>query len=95
MIAVSIRYRFGMDDDRLYSITVRTLYLVALVLNATVIWEQTKDTDTGKKLRDAFKRFRDDVTDRIRTAQELRNDESWVVWEAMNILTEETTPDAD
>jgi hypothetical protein len=83
-----------MDDDRLYSLTVKTLYLVALLLNATVIWEQTKDTETGKQLRDGFGRFRDELTAKFRAAQELRAAESWVVWEAMTILEEET-PSAD
>jgi hypothetical protein len=83
-----------MDDDRLYSFTVRTLYLVALVLNSAVIWEQTKDTETGKKLRDGWERFRTDTMDRVRSAQDLKAAESWVVWEAMTIL-EEGTPNAD
>lgn len=84
-----------MDDDRLYSLTVKTLYLVALLLNATVIWEQTKDTESGKKLRDGWQKFRDDITSRVRAAQDLRVAESWVIWEAMNILTEEGTENAD
>ena len=83
-----------MDDDRLYSLTVKTLYLVALLLNATVIWEQTKDTETGKKLREGWQQVRKDVTERLRAAQDLRAAESWVVWEAMTILEEET-PSAD
>lgn len=83
-----------MDDDRLYSFTVRTLYLVALVLNSAVIWEQTKDTETGKKLRENWERFRTDTMDRVRSAQDLKAAESWVVWEAMTILEEET-PNAD
>ena len=80
-----------MDDDRLYSLTVKTLYLVALLLNATVIWEQTKDTETGKKMREGFTRFRTDLFAKMREAQELKAAESWVVWEAMTILEEGTT----
>jgi len=83
-----------MEDDRLYSLTVKTLYLVALLLNATVIWEQTQDTETGKKLREGFTKFREELTSKFRAAQELRAAESWVVWEAMTIL-EEGTPSAD
>lgn len=84
-----------MDDDRLYSLSVKTLYLVALLLNATVIWEQTRDTESGKKIREKWQTFRDDITSRVRSAQDLRAAESWVIWEAMNILTEEGTENAD
>jgi nicotinamide riboside transporter PnuC len=84
-----------MDDDRLYSFTVRTLYLVALLLNGAVLWDQTRDTDTGRKIRATLKAFRADVTGRVRAAQDLRAAESWVIWEAMNILNEGDTTDAD
>ena len=84
-----------MDDDRLYSLTVRTLYLVALLLNATVIWEQSKDTESAKKFRASWQKLREDITSRVRAAQDLRAAESWVIWEAMNILTEEGTENAD
>jgi hypothetical protein len=84
-----------MDDDRLYSFTVKTLYLVAVLLNATVIWEQTKDTESGKKIRASWQKLREDITSRIRAAHDLRAAESWVIWEAMNILTEEGTENAD
>jgi hypothetical protein len=84
-----------MDDDRLYSLTVKTLYLVALLLNATVIWDQTRDTEAGQKMRATFSRFGSDVTSRVRAARDLRAAESWVVWEAMTILNEGEATDAD
>lgn len=80
-----------MDDDRLYSLSVKTLYLVALLLNATVIWEQTKDTETAKKLRKKWAEAREEVTTKLRAARDLRAAESWVIWEAMTILEEGTT----
>lgn len=82
-----------MEDDRIYSFTVRTLYLVALVLNGAVIWDQARDTDFGRRVRSTLAQARETAMGRLTAAKNLRAAESWVVWEAMNIL--EGTTDAD
>lgn len=84
-----------MDNDRLYSFTVRTLYLVALILNGAVLWDQSAETETGQRMRANLRRFKTDVTERVRASRDLRAAESWVIWEAMNILSDEDTNHAD
>ena len=84
-----------MNDDRLYSFTVRTLYLVALVLNGAVLWDQTRDTEPGRRIRAGLARFRASIAEQIEQARNVRAAESWVVWEAMNILTDQEQTDAD
>ncbi len=82
-------------EERIYRLTVRTLYVVALALNAVIIWDQVKTTPEGKAIADRFNNAKTKTLGKMRAAKELRDAESWVVFEAMTILEEEgTTPDA-
>ena len=79
-------------EERIYRLTVRTLYVVALALNAVIIWDQVKTTPEGKAISDRFNAVKAKALHKMRAAKELRDAESWVVFEAMTILEEEGTP---
>lgn len=80
-------------EERVYRWTVRTLYVVALSLNAVLIWEQVKDTPEVDALRSRFTRARRRLDDRLSAARRQRAAESWVVWEALTILEEADNAD--
>lgn len=82
-------------EERLYRLTVRTLYVVALTLNAVIIWDQVKTTPEGKAIAERFANAKAKAVGRWRDAKNLKAAENWVVFEAMTILEEEgTAPDA-
>lgn len=86
-----------MDDDRLYSITVKTMYLVALLLNGAVLWDQTASTTAGVALRKHLAAVKAATVGRMQAAAELQKQTSWVIHEAQGIVADaqaETTPDA-
>lgn len=76
-------------EERLYRYTVRTLYIVALALNAVIIYEQVKQTEEGKALTARWERTKERALARYNEAKNLRTAENWVVFEAMEILKEE------
>ena len=80
-------------EERVYRWTVRTLYVVALSLNAVLIWEQVKDAPEVEAARARLDRWRRRVTERLDAARAQRAAESWVVWEALNILEEANDAD--
>lgn len=73
-------------EERVYRWTVRTLYVVALSLNAILIWEQVKDAPEVVAARTRVARWKQNVSDRLDAAHRQRVAESWVIWEALNIL---------
>jgi hypothetical protein len=82
-------------EERLYRLTVRTLYVIALALNAVIVYEQVKETEEGKALAARWGKMKDKALRQYRDAKNLRAAENWVVFEAMTILEEEgTSPDA-
>jgi hypothetical protein len=82
-------------EERLYRYTVRTLYIIALALNAVIIWDQVKTTPEGKALGERFSTAKAKALGKLKAAKDLRDAESWVLFEAMTILEENgTTPDA-
>ena len=82
-------------EERLYRYTVRTLYVVALTLNAVIIWDQVKTTPEGKAMAERFAKAKAKAVTQWRNAKNLKAAENWVVFEAMTILEEEgTAPDA-
>ena len=76
-------------EERLYRYTVRTLYVVALTLNAIIIWDQVKTTPEWKELANRFAKGQEKAIQRYRDAKKLKAAENWVVFEAMTILEEE------
>lgn len=80
-------------EERIYRWTVRTLYVVALSLNAVLIWEQVKDSPEVSAMRTRFSRWQSRIGERIDAARAQRAAESWVVWEALNILEEANDAD--
>lgn len=81
-------------EEKVYRWTVRTLYVVALTLNAVLIYEQVKDSPEVTAVRARVDRWRARFADRVDEARRQRADEAWVVWEALTIL-EEAAHDAD
>lgn len=81
-------------EERVYRWTVRTLYIVALTLNAVLIYEQVKDSPEMTAIRARVDGWRSTAVERRNALRRRRAEESWVVWEALNIL-EEAAHDAD
>jgi len=75
-------------EERVYRLTVRTLYLVALALNAILIYEQVKETPEGKIFRARMTEIRTDLFDRINAAKKFRKQANAVVFEAITIVEE-------
>jgi hypothetical protein len=79
-------------EERLYRYTVRTLYIVALALNAIIIWDQVKTTPEGQALAGRFEKAKAKTLGKMKAAKDLKAAENWVVFEAMTILEEEGIP---
>lgn len=80
-------------EERIYRWTVRTLYVVALTLNAVMLYEQLKDSPELVAVRGRVDRWRARVSDKLDAARLQRAAESWVVWEALTILEDANNAD--
>lgn len=73
-------------DERIYRLTVRTLYLVALALNAFVIYEQVKDTPEGQAMKTRIDALRSRIWGKMNEARLFRKSANEVVFEAITIV---------
>ena len=73
-------------EERMYRLTVRTLYLVALTLNAFVIYEQVKETPEGQILRTRIQAAKTKIWNKLNEARHFRKTANEVVYEAITIV---------
>jgi len=81
------------DSERIYRLTIRSLYVAALVLNAWVLWDQVRDSPEGQALTARVRSFSDKVTKPVREAQLFRKQANAVVFEAVTIVEESQNDD--
>ena len=74
------------DSDRIYKLTIRSLYVAALVLNAWVLWDQVKDTTEGQALRQRLSSATDKLTTPWRERKRFRRNANQVIFEATTIV---------
>ena len=74
------------DDERLYRLTIRGLYVAALVLNAWVLWDQVRDSPEGQALVARVRKVSDKLSHPIRDAQLFRRQANAVLYEAETIV---------
>ena len=75
--------------NRIYSWTIRSLYLVAIAMNVYFLLESMKETPEGRLLLDRLRATRDGVTAPSRLKKKQRLEENRVVLEAMLVLDRE------
>jgi len=73
-------------EEKIYRITVRTLYVVALGLNALVIYEQVKHTPEGQALKARGEQIRQRIKTKVLEARTFRKQANEVVFEAITIV---------
>ena len=74
------------DDERIYRLTIRGLYVAALVLNAWVLWDQVRDSPEGQALVARVQKVSDKLTHPVRDAQLFRRQANAVLYEAETIV---------
>lgn len=81
-----------MDDlereEKIYRWTVRSLYVLALALNAFAIWQQVKDTPEGEALEGRIEKVKKRIRHPFEEARHFRKQANEVVFEAITIVEE-------
>lgn len=82
-------YHRNMGDEesqRLYRLTIRSLYVAALVLNAWVLWDQVRDSPEGRALVARLQTLKDRMAEPVRQRAQFRKHANQVVFEAVTIV---------
>lgn len=74
--------------DYVYRWTVRTLYLVAIVINLYVLIESMKDSPEGQKILLKLEKVREDLQRPMKQRRKDRLETNKVILEAMQIVEE-------
>lgn len=75
--------------DAVYKWTVRSLYLVAIVLNLVVVWDGMKSTDEGRRVQHTMNQWKQKLTEPARLRRQFRKEANRVVLDAMLIVDAE------
>ena len=80
---------FDRREERIYRITVRTLYVAALVLNMLVIYEQLKDTPEAEQLKNRAAQFANKIKAKATEKAHFRRQANAVIFEAVTVVEEQ------
>ena len=77
---------YNPKEERMYRLTVRTLYIVALILNTVVIYEQVKDTPEAEIIKTRVINAKNRSLKKLNERAHFRRHANRVIYEATTIV---------
>ena len=78
------------DEDRIYRWTIRTLYAVALLLNAWILWDQVRDTPEAEQLQLRIEALKARALSPFHDRSVFRKQANEVIYEAITVVEGKT-----